>query len=198
MLLFTVGCVATGVMPAPEMALAGVVTAWLLVLAFRVIDDLIDRDHDRGYRHPDRVTVRANRLAPFLGLAIGAFLLVCALTTVLGAFPARAEWCIGLTGLLAGWSWLRPRTRAGSLVHAHVILAKYPLIAVIASPDPAHLLFADAVPALGALYLGFCLYEALDDPLVRGSRGAGPIMAIEGVLLAGLQLFTLTRGVHLP
>src|SRR5690242_9472627 len=55
------------------------IQALLIVLALRVWDDLQDRARD-AVRHPDRVTVRARRVAPLI--ALGVFLAVGAVLSL--------------------------------------------------------------------------------------------------------------------
>lgn len=194
-LILVAGAVGLGAPVTPWSAASGVVIAYTLVLLFRVWDDLADRHVDRE-RHPERVMVQARDTSAFVGLIVALALIAVTLVAL------RESWDIDLAALtllalaLAGWYALRVRLAAGPLANAHVILLKYPAIAFIASP-PASSVRPAAIPllaALGALYLGLCIHELLDDPVIRARRHARSVVATELGLLAGLQLLVLSTG----
>ncbi len=100
-------------------------TAFLLMLAFRVWDDLEDRSRD-AREHPSRVTVVADSVAPLSALALVLGTLGV-LSVALG--PRRVSRLAAVSiavAVLAAWYRTRPvSTRA--VVDAHVVLLKYPL-----------------------------------------------------------------------
>ena len=76
------------------------------------------------------------------------------------------------SGMLVVWYRLRGE-RATGVVGGHVVLIKYPAIALALAPVVArsarsHAWRAAAV--LAAVYLGLCVYESFDDPELRASR----------------------------
>lgn len=197
-LLFLVGVIGLGATPTPSTAASGISLAYGLVLLFRLWDDLADRDAD-NVRHPHRIMPSARRTLPFVAL-IAALAVVCVTIIV-----ARGRWMfdlpllLTLTLTLGGWYQLRGGLRASALVNAHVLLLKYPLIAVVASPPaprPWPASPADSVPlaALGALYLGLCAREVRDDPVIRAEPVTKWALAMELALLVALQVLTLTTG----
>ena len=161
------------------------ITALLLMLAFRVWDDLADRSRD-AREHPDRLTVVADSVAP---LTAFAFVLgtLGALSVALGlrAGPRLGAVAIAVA-VLAAWYRMRPAaTRA--VVNAHVVLLKYPLLAFAATPA------SPPTGALASLYLVLCVYEIVDDPALRASIVARWVAisecALVSVILATATLF---------
>lgn len=193
LLVFVVGSVGLGAAMTPWSAAGGVVIAYAIVLLFRVWDDLADRRVDREL-HPERVMVQAATTAPFVALVVALALIVVALLALRDSRGVDLGVLIVLALALAAWYAIRDRIGATPLASAHVILLKYPAIAFIASPPSS-----DARPAtmpllaaLGALYLGLCIHEMLDDPILRARRDTPWVLAAEFGLLAGLQLLTLS------
>ena len=89
---------------------------------------------------------------------------------------------------------MRARLRAGPLASAHVLLLKYPVISLLTCASWDRLTLHTALPSLGAIYLGLCIYEQVHDRAVRESRGAPWIFAAEVGLLVGLPLLVLSTG----
>jgi 4-hydroxybenzoate polyprenyltransferase len=191
-LVVAVGCIAEGAMPSIANACLGVATVWLAMLALRVMDDLADRDADR-VREPARISVdpRAGRplAAVEIGAAVGSMLLAAASNSA----ALRLTLLVGLFVAYAVWYRVRPRGNSAMLLNSHVVLLKYPLLAVAASPAPDQLSAIHAFAALGVLYLGLCIHETVGDARIRRARGAGPVLVLEVALLAAIPLFTLTR-----
>jgi len=159
-LLVTAALWATSTTRTRAMILESVAIAVLLLLQFRLWDDLEDRERDRA-AHPDRVLVRG-LLAPFRRALAALGLTNVAL---FAAIDSRAA----LTGLIVldltfwlAYRQLRPRLR-DNFWRFQVLLLKYPafvgLIAVgIGTPLPDRL----AAAAL-AVYASACAYEFLHD-----------------------------------
>jgi len=155
-----------------------VFTAFVLVLAFRVWDDVEDRPRD-AREHPDRVTVVADSMAPLIefGLALGA---LGAVLVVPGPHIVSRLAAIGIAvAVLAVWYRLRPAS-TGAVTNAHVVLLKYPLLAFAAGPA------SPAPVALVALYLALCVYEIVDDPALRASIIARWIAISECALVSAI------------
>ena len=155
--------------------------ALLLVLLFRLWDDLEDRARDR-VEHPARLLARDGRTTPFLVL-LGAIAAVAAalLATSEHGTPRLAA-LLALAAVLLGWYRVRARLGAPAVLGAHVVLAKYPVIAWMAVPaagQPA----AAVLPPLLVVYLALCVHEALHDRRVRGATGGGVALALDAVLL---------------
>lgn len=135
--------------------------AFLLVMAFRVWDDLEDRDRDRVL-HPGRTMPSDRRTVPFVALSL-AFT-VAALIPITGGANVRARLVslCAAAALLMIWYRLRPTSGGGS----YVVLLKYPLIAYATAPglmpSPGSL-GPRGFSALAALYVAIGVYDAVDD-----------------------------------
>jgi 4-hydroxybenzoate polyprenyltransferase len=168
------------------------IAAFGLIVAFRVWDDLADRDIDR-IRHPARVLARAGTVAPMVWVAVSAA--VVSLLAVLAAGDAgrRLGAMAVLALLLWGWYRVRATLGAGPLANAQVLLLKYPAIAVIAaSPDRRLPTLPEGLALLALLYCALCLYEIADDPTVRASRGARWAALANGAVAVGCLAILLT------
>ena len=157
---------------------SGCVLAYTLVLIFRIVDDLADLRNDR-LRHPDRVLVRASSRNPIVVLV-----LVIALGDVLMMLSqphpgARIAVFASISLLLGLWYHRRARFNAGPLAGAHVLLLKYPAISLLTCASWDGLKLYTALPSLGVIYLGLCIYEQVHDRAVRESRAAPWIFAAE-------------------
>ena len=139
----------------PSAAVGRFVLAFTLVVQFRLWDDLVDRERDRT-RHPERVMTRSVDLGAFVlacvGLGAGN---VLALLVLHGA--AAATGLALLSAVLGAWYRLHP---GRGIIHAHVLLLKYPLFAFVLSGEATE--SWARIPAAAALYSGLCLFEFLD------------------------------------
>lgn len=174
--------------------LATTANAFLWVLAFRVWDDLEDRSRD-AREHPDRVMVTDRRTSPFAVLALG----LAAAGGVVVAFSEDVRPRVAVLGvavaILAAWYRLRGERTTG-VIGGHVVLIKYPAIALALAPSlppvGARGTVLRSAGILGVVYLGLCVYESFDDPELRASRTARGIAITELVLLVPLIVGTLT------
>lgn len=177
---------AVGVLASPELTripvadataawARGAIVAYLLVLCFRIVDDLADRSLDATL-HPTRITVREDceplRWVSWVSCGIVAMLLAVG--------PQRAERLLVLIALDAAlllWYRMRRPTDRAAITNAIVVLAKYPVIALLAAPAVLWTEdgLARAAPFLFALYLILCVHEVLDDPVLRRSFGRGAL-----------------------
>jgi 4-hydroxybenzoate polyprenyltransferase len=156
--------------PFPNPSITAITLAALqalgLALAFRIWDDVQDRDVDRT-RHPERVTTTAPTTAPLYALAFGLFL--CALVPLLAApFALRRVVALSLvTAMLASWYRVRSRDRSHAL-EEHVLTIKYPVIAYAVAPIlPPDVLTPRVGAILVVLYLFICVYEYAEDVELR-------------------------------
>jgi 4-hydroxybenzoate polyprenyltransferase len=140
-----------------------------LIVQFRIWDDLADRQRDRD-RHPERILPAARRLGPFHGLWVVAAAAAGALLA-LGPCPAWRLSVYGLFGLALGlWYTAGRRRWTQSLLHYHVVLAKYPVFVYLIGGGTARPL--PRVLAALSVYLALCAYEVLHDPETAGVPGA--------------------------
>ncbi|HUQ48968.1 MAG TPA: hypothetical protein VM053_12110 [Gemmatimonadaceae bacterium] len=165
----------------------GALIAYLIVLAFRVWDDLEDRNHD-VVAHPDRITVSPEATAPLRKLA----LMSGGAATTLFAFGVEPLYrlliCALLVIALAVWYRTRRSLSPSPVFAAHIVLAKYPVIAYLVAPgtlaDGSRV--AVATPVFIAIYLLLCIHEALDDPELFRSRFGRRVFVAESVLMVPL------------
>jgi 4-hydroxybenzoate polyprenyltransferase len=166
LLLSLAGALASGVVPelatVPIIA-SGFVVSYALVLAFRVWDDLEDRERDR-VEHPARVLVHAGRRAPFIVLMAIAAVVALTLIALGPAAPQR----LTVVGVLAVALLIWYRARRRPMIGAPLILAKYPVIAYVAAPVVPAATPAIALAVLVPLYIALCVYETIDDARHRG------------------------------
>jgi len=154
------------------------VTALVLMLAFRVWDDLKDRSRD-AREHPRRVTVVAESIGPLVAFGMALALLGVLIITI-GPRPVARLGAVAAAALLLGaWYRLR-RASASRVVNGHVVLLKYPLLAFAASAAPPSL------ATLASLYLVLCVYEIIDDPALRASIVARRIAISECALVSAI------------
>jgi hypothetical protein len=143
--------------------------AYLLVLQFRLWDDLVDRE-----REPERVLGRAPTLRPFyflFGTVTAAVLLLDFEWTYVVALLVFALW----------YRWLSRNVHP--VVCYHVVLLKYPLFTYVAASAGAF--------AMVLVYATIVAYEPLHDRSLR----LAPV-AVAG-LLAWLALVALSTNAYL-
>lgn len=192
-LLAAAGIAAGGSLPTVRDAMMGCVLAYTFVLVFRIGDDLADLRSDR-LRHPHRVLVQAPSVNPIvvfaLVIAAGDIMIILwqpRSGTRLTVFAA-------ISLFLVLWYFLRTRLRAGPLASAHIILVKYPVVALLTCASWDHLTLHTALPSFGTIYLGMCIYEQVHDRAVRESRGGTWIFAAEVGLLVCIPLLMFSTG----
>jgi hypothetical protein len=154
--------------------LRGITVAYLLILVFRIWDDLEDRERD-AVLHPGRITTRATATGPLIAVLSGASIIAAALV-FMGPQPIlRLMALAALTLVISVWYGARGAINSAPVANALVVLSKYPVIAVVVAPATlwAEPDVARAAPFLLALYLFLCIHEALDDPILRRSLGRG-------------------------
>ncbi|MES2179656.1 MAG: hypothetical protein V4550_17485 [Gemmatimonadota bacterium] len=159
----------------PLIALLRTLTsAFLLILALRVWDDLADRTRD-AVEHPNRITVRITSSNAFVILGESAAFGWIALMLTGRDSPSRLLLFIALCIALTIWYRTR-RILGSSRLSAYAVLSKYPVIVVLIAPGQLRTPII-AVPVLVSLYLLLCIYETLDDPSLQPlifGRGSQP------------------------
>ena len=165
-LLYFAGALTVGVTAPPWRSISGVVAAYALVLAFRIRDDLADREVDRKL-HPGRITVAVEDLAPLERIVYGALSLAAVLVAAAPARVAALTALASITLLLFAWYRLRDAVQSSRLVNSAIVLLKYPAIAFVAAAAgtsaPTARSAAGVIAGLTAIYLVACIYERLHD-----------------------------------
>ncbi|MFN0165211.1 MAG: hypothetical protein ACKV22_02175 [Bryobacteraceae bacterium] len=178
---------AAGTWPGSGRAAAIVVLAILLLLQFRLWDDLADLPSDRK-NHPERTLPRARSLRPF---RIAVLLLATACMGLMAVLDPSGVKVAALAGLdLTFLCWYRFRA-GGFALGYHVVLMKYPLFVYFVTPEPAG---KSRLFAMAAVYLAACIYEALHDAGLRGIWAARYAAAVEATLLGATGVAALVGG----
>jgi hypothetical protein len=129
----------------------------VLIAQLRLWDDLADLPHDRVH-HPERVLVRAARLRPFV-LSLAGLMIATALTVLADGEAWRLAIYVAVLGGLALLYHGGIGALLGRVVRSAMILAKYPMIALLAAAGPPAL---PALPAAFVLYALICANDFLE------------------------------------
>lgn len=169
--------------------------ALLLVLEFRLWDDMYDREQDCR-EDPSRVLCQAESLKPFVVLygllRIGNLALVVWRWVV----PAIATLVV-LQLLLGRWYAIRSRWRLGSVVNYHLVLLKYPACGYVLAAGFGASAGASLFASLAVVYLGLCIGEVLHDRRLRKLNAAWICLGIEATLLAGTVAWWSAQGLNM-
>ena len=127
--------------------------ALALVISFRILDDLMDRERDRA-AHPERVVVRAKSTAPLRHLSF--VLVIVALVTLwrVGGPPPVALLVIYTIVLTMAYTWRGPR----SAMADRILLLKYGVFALVLM-DVAAASSLRGQLAAAAAFVAACVYE---------------------------------------
>jgi hypothetical protein len=136
------------------------IVALLLLLQFRLWDDLADRPAD-AVAHPTRVMVNAQSTRPFQALCLAVALVNIGIAIQSHESTLAVSTLLALNAALGLWYALRSRR---SIAGDQLLLAKYPAFVVVVAGD--HALAAPLTMAIGAaaIYAGASIYEAWHDP----------------------------------
>lgn len=181
-----------GIQGGPRALAIDAALALLLLVQYRIWDDLADRHHD-ALAHPGRVLVQSASTTPAIALCLA--LAAVGFTVVLARDGAGLSLAtlVGLAGVLGAWYASRgARTAAGD----HLLLTKYPAIVLIVSGGRVATHPARLLCTLAAVYLAACVYEAWHDP---SSPAAGNrlLVACEATLLVLVSFAAWSLGGHL-
>jgi hypothetical protein len=159
--------------------------AWLLVLQFRLEDDLFDRACD-AHEHPERVLVHTAHIGSFLVLLLGLGIVNVLFVRLRG--PLQLSVYLALSLAFAMWYSLRKALGMPALLHAHALPLKYAAFVFLIRPPE---LGPPTWLALGMVYLAFCIYEGVHDRQLRALRGIRLVLGFETAALAGLAIAAL-------
>ena len=159
------------IVPASSVPIGAIATAALqalaLTVAFRVWDDIEDRDIDR-VRDPARVTVTASSTLPLTSL--GLTLSSAAVASLMAEpFALRRLAAVSIaTAILSVWYGVRPGDGSRHALGEHILAVKYPLFAYAIAPElPSDVVTIRATVIFAALYVLICIYEYADDVELR-------------------------------
>jgi hypothetical protein len=158
-----------------EMLVLDSAYALLLVLQFRVWDDLADRSRD-AVSHPDRVLVRAPEVTPIIALC-GALAVLNICLAVWRDATGLAVSLLALLNLALGaWYFSRSHRRSSPVDPTRLVifLAKYPAILIIVAGARLASHPLQTLSAALLLYVVVCAYEAWHDPKSPLARSLSP------------------------
>lgn len=169
---------------------AAMLPALLLLLQFRLLDDLADR-HIDAVEHPDRVLPASDSITKFAWLVVIAATVNSAIVVVFGTLLHLAVLVALNLVLLAWYGWLRAYLRH-PLLHSHVVLLKYPafvfvLSGIIAAGSPAHPVYSMLVT-----YCALCIYEILHDPAMQRFRWSVALLVGETAILVVVAVLQIS------
>ncbi len=178
--LTTASLAASARITVPEV-LVDLVLASLLVIQFRLWDDLCDLDRDR-IDHPQRVLCRLSSHRVFDALRIGLFAINL---VAIGIFKSQVAVIVFITVNLLFVLWYRSLRRwfIDRLGGWHVVLLKYPAFVLLLGDDLATSSVLPLGLSMVVVYLCFCLYEILDDDRIHRIPGATACLAAEMLCL---------------
>lgn len=161
-----------------------VVLAATAVFALRLWDDLADRRRDAELR-PQRVLCRAPSIAPFAWTLVLALVAEAAMLATARVYWSLAGFAV-LIGLLGAWYGWRAKLGERPILNYHVVLLKYPALAVMLGLHEFSDLSLALLGPAAALYVVLCIYEVAHDPLLRHRRLAWFCACVEALVLIAL------------
>jgi hypothetical protein len=164
--------------------------AMILLLQFRLMDDLADINHDRQV-HPERVMAQATSILSFQILLGCSFLANCFLVAIQpGPEHRLGELLLLNAGAFLWYSRLRSMV-TGRILGYHLVVGKYPAFVYLLSGNGRErwrLLLATSL-----VYICFSLYEALHDKSLHSLPGITTVRNVEiGALGAVSALMAVT------
>ena len=167
----------------------------IVLLQLRLVDDLADREQDRAI-HPERVLVRARSLLPFQ-VAAAALALFGLGGSLLLLSPRATLATASLLALMPLFYWLSRLLQLPRLLHAQVVLLKYPVLVFVLAdaPWPPE---ANLLRRLITTFLLVGIYELAEDGELRARRGGKTLLALYTFLLATLWIWPLWRPLEAP
>lgn len=128
----------------------------LLCIAFRLLDDLSDRDRDKRL-HPQRVLCMPQSLTPYVvALVLAAVLIIIGVFLIYGIFRSALLFAI-LILLLNVYTWISG-PGIYRLTRENLILLKYPAMILLFSTNP---MTPVAMLAAGFVYVVIVVFDSL-------------------------------------
>lgn len=179
---------ATGWPAAASSWMLNIVLATLLVMQFRLWDDLSDVDSDRSF-FPQRVLCQAKSLVGFrivLGLVFAVNVIL------LAAYKSELALItfLVLNFLVLAWYSVHVQMRFSSVFSPTIVLLKYPVfVYLLGAHAGGHERVLTSSYAMSLTFLCFCIYELLHDNRVGPSKHGHQLLMIE--LIAMVLVGTL-------
>ncbi len=194
-LFLCTGALTTGWPAAASTWLLNLVLAVLLIVEFRLWDDLSDVDIDRVH-FPDRVLCQSKSLVGFrivLGLLFAVNVILLAANKSELALIAF----LVLHFLVLAWYSVRGRNRLSSVFSQTIVLLKYPVFVYLLGSNaggPGRLLTSSY--AMSLTFLCFCIYELLHDSRIGPIKYVHKLLMIEmmAIVLVGILMLNDLMG----
>ncbi len=165
------------------LALTGL--ALSLIAQCRLWDDLVDRHRDRS-AHPERLLAAGGTMDGY----VNAVIVLGAVNAIALALLLAWPHALGALTLFAALALWYRRHRARGLVHAHVLLLKYPAFVLLLAGSP----FANQTLAAAlTVYAAMCAFEIMDAHLDHAIAGPVRYLPFVGATAA---LFVIHLGVE--
>jgi hypothetical protein len=161
-------------------AIFSIVLMAILIVQFRLWDDLVDC-HVDAVIHPQRTLVNTLHVQQFFYLCGG----LCVPAVIALSFFNKTHWLIYGVLLLAMAIFYAVSAELSGLIRAHLLLLKYPIFIWLCAwnADPTQWLRYGM-----AVYLALCLYEIATDATLRIGKVWRWLIVIEGVAGAALLI----------
>jgi hypothetical protein len=189
MVLLCTAALATGWPATASTWMLNAVLAVLLIVEFRLWDDLSDVDSDRVL-FPDRLLCQAKSL---VGFRIVVGLLFAVIVILLAA--NRSKLCLTtflvLNSLVLAWYSVRGRIRFSSAFSQTIVLLKYPVFVYLLSSNAGgRESMLTSSYAMGLTFLCFCIYELLHDSRIGPMKDVQRLLMIEmaAMILVGMLM----------
>lgn len=172
------------------------VLALLLIVQFRLWDDLADVSHDRIHQ-PERVLCQTQSHQCFWGVVVGLLIINASLIAAFKSYQALAVF-LALNLMFLVWYSQRQTLTFYHVISHAIVLTKYPafvwLLSVSHSDGHERLML---FLGMTVTFLNFCAYELQHDARLRGLPQATNLLAasLSGLAFcAVLMLMDLSRG----
>ena len=154
--------------------------ALILVIPFRLADDLADRRRDQ-LRYPNRELCKAKSLRSYLIVLVFSLFFATVLIFQLRGIGAATILLLSV-GLIAFWYNVRELLQSSAILNYHVVLTKYiAFVWILIGSDAVQVSINGWWSALTA-YVLLLLWEVIHDDTHRGSATAKVLAVIEFVL----------------
>lgn len=160
----------------------GILMIAVLIVQFRLWDDLVDRDID-AVLHPHRVIVVTDFVRYF---ARFCYLLTLPVAALLGfVFGMLHLFIYGFLLVAISVLYAIPRIKLPKLLRAHLVLLKYPIFIWLCTAEANPVQWACLSTAV---YLAICLFELFSDASLRNVAAWRVLAIIEVAVFVVLQI----------
>ena len=156
--------------------------AVVMFVSLRLWDDLEDREVDR-LRNPQRLLCQISSVRSFWWWCQGLMLFVAIALSMLRNWVGLGVWCTWLV-ILGLWYWNRTAWGGSTIANYHVVLLKYPLMALVLTGEAGREQWTSAGLMCATVYLLMCVAEVAHDASIRKLTLARFLAITECLLLS--------------